>query len=231
MSIQVGAAFLEKERGGKGILLGGVAGVRRGRVAIIGGGVVGHNAARVAMGYGATVTVLDVNLNTLRYLDDIYQGRIHTLYSDSHTIEEAVVTADLVVGAVLVAGARAPKLVTAETVAQMEAGSVIVDVAVDQGGCIETADHPTTHDDPTYVVHGVTHYAVANMPGAVARTSTFALCNATLPYGLRIATEGLGRALADRALARGVNVFRGHITHKAVADAVGQPFKALAELV
>ena len=232
MAIQVGAAFLEKAHGGKGILLGGVAGVKRGRVAIIGGGVVGANAARIAVGYGADVTVLDVNLNLLRYLDDIYQGRVHTMFSDSHTIEDAVVGADLVVGAVLVTGARAPKLVTAEMVAQMEHGSVIVDVAVDQGGCVETADHPTTHDDPTYVVHGVTHYAVANMPGAVPRTSTFALNNATLPYGVRIAEQGIVRAAqSDRAIARGINTIAGHVTHKAVAGAVDQPFKPLQEVL
>jgi alanine dehydrogenase len=231
MSIQVGAAFLEKEHGGKGILLGGVAGVRRGRVAIIGGGVVGASAARIAIGYGADVTVLDVNLGILKYLDDIYQGRIHTMYSDAHTIEEAAVRADLVVGAVLVTGARAPKLVTSDMVRAMEPGTVIVDVAVDQGGCVETADHPTTHDNPTYVVHDVTHYAVANMPGAVPRTSTFALNNATLPYGLRIANQGiLAAARADRAIARGINTHQGRITHKAVAGAVGEAFHAIEAL-
>jgi alanine dehydrogenase len=232
MAIQVGATFLEKERGGKGILLGGVAGVRRGRVAIIGGGVVGSNAARVAIGLGAQVSVLDVSVRTLEYLDDVYPGRIHTLYSDPHTIEEAVVSADLVIGAVLVAGARAPRLVTEAMVAKMEPGSVVVDVAVDQGGCIETASRPTTHDEPTYVVHGVVHYAVANMPGAVARTSTYALNNATISYGAKIADLGLVEAArADRALARGVNTYRGHVTHRAVATAVGSPFRAFAELL
>ena len=231
MAIQVGAAFLEKEHGGKGILLGGVAGTRRGRVAIIGGGVVGSNAARIAMGYGAQVSVLDVNMRTLEYLDDIYQGRINTLFSDPHTIEEAVVSADLVVGAVLVAGARAPKLVTSSMVSRMEPGSVVVDVAVDQGGCIETADHPTTHDDPTYVVHGVTHYAVANMPGAVARTSTYALNNATFPYGLRIADQGILRAAqGNKEIARGINTYAGHVTHKAVAGAVGAEYKSMQEV-
>ncbi len=230
MAIQVGASFLEKERGGKGILLGGVAGVRRGRVVIIGGGVVGSNAARVAIGLGAQVSVLDVNIKTLEYLDDVYPGRIHTLYSDPTNIEESVREADLVVGAVLVAGARAPRLVTEAMVAKMEPGSVIVDVAVDQGGCIETASRPTTHDDPTYVVHGVIHYAVANMPGAVARTSTFALNNATLPWAVRIADQGIVKAAqADRAVARGINTYRGHVTHAAVANAVGIPYRPLAE--
>ncbi len=231
MAIQVGATFLEKERGGKGILLGGVAGVRRGKIVIIGGGVVGSNAARIAIGMGAQVTVLDVNLGTLEYLDDVYPGRIHTLFSDPSNIEQAVSDADLVIGAVLVAGARAPRLVTAAMVAKMEPGSVIVDVAVDQGGCIETASRPTTHDDPTYTVHGVTHYAVANMPGAVARTSTFALNNVTLGYGARIADAGIDKAIAtDRAIARGVNTWRGQVTHQAVANAVGLPYRALAEV-
>ena len=232
MAVQVGANFLEKEHGGKGILLGGVAGVKRGRVAIIGGGVVGSNAARIAMGYGAEVTVLDVNLKTLEYLDDIYQGRMQTLYSDPDTVERSVVGADLVIGAVLVAGARAPKLVTAAMVARMEPGSVIVDVAVDQGGCIETADHPTTHDDPTYMRHGVVHYAVANMPGAVSHTSTFALNNATLAYGIKIAELGIVRAIrADKGIAKGVNTFGGHCTYEAVATAVGLPYTPLAQLL
>ena len=232
MSVQVGANFLEKEHGGKGILLGGVAGVKRGRVAIIGGGVVGSNAARIAMGYGAEVTILDVNLKTLEYLDDIYQGRLQTLYSDPETVERSVVAADLVIGAVLVTGARAPKLVTAAMVAKMEPGSVVVDVAVDQGGCIETADHPTTHDEPTYVRHGVTHYAVANMPGAVPHTSTFALNNATLAYGIKIAEQGILRAAQqDPAIAKGINTFRGHVTHEAVAGAVGVPFAPLSSLL
>lgn len=232
MAIQVGATFLQKEHGGKGVLLGGVPGVRRGRVAIIGGGVVGSNAAHMAIGLGADVSVLDVNQRTLEYLDDIYQGRVHTLYSDADTVRRVVADADLVVGAVLVAGAKAPRLVTSEMVARMEPGSVIVDVAVDQGGCIETADHPTTHDAPTYTVHDVIHYAVANMPGAVARTSTFALNNATLRFGLAVADQGLVAATqADRVLARGLNTYRGHVTHRAVAEAVHLPFKPFAELV
>jgi alanine dehydrogenase len=217
MAVQVGASFLERERGGKGILLGGVAGVRRGRVAIIGGGVVGQNAARMAIGLGALVNVLDVNPDTLNYLDDVYQGRINTLYSDPHTIEDSVSRADLIIGAVLVAGARAPRLVTEEMVRRMEPGTVVVDVAIDQGGCIETAK-PTTHDNPTFTVHGVVHYGVTNMPGAVPRTSTFALANATIRYALRIADRGvLGAAEGDPALGRGINTFRGHCTHKAVA--------------
>ncbi len=224
MAIQVGATYLEKEHGGKGILLGGVAGVRRGKVAILGGGVVGSNAARVAMGLGAQVTVLDVNLDTLQYLDDIYQGRIHTLYSDPVTIEEAVKDADLVVGAVLVAGARAPTLVSKELVSRMQPGTVIVDVAVDQGGCIETC-RPTTHDDPTYTIDGVVHYCVANMPGAVPRTSTYALTNATIKFALKIAREGLVKAASsDPVLAKGINTFRGFVPHAAVAHAVGAPY-------
>jgi alanine dehydrogenase len=224
MAVQAGASFLEKERGGKGILLGGVPGVRRGRVTIIGGGIVGANAARVAVGLGARVTVLDIDLNVLAYLDDIYQGQVHTLYSDPYTIEAQVQKSDLVVGAVLVAGARAPRLVSEAMVAKMEAGSVIVDVAVDQGGCVETC-HPTTHEDPTYVVHGVTHYCVANMPGAVPRTSTFALTNATMPYVKQLAAKGLEKAAVDNPeIARGINTYRGGISHPAVAEALGQPY-------
>ena len=231
MAVQVGATLLEKERGGKGILLGGVPGVRRGRVAIIGGGVVGQNAARVAIGLGAQVTVLDINPAVLAYLDDIYEGRIHTLYSDPHTVEEATRTADLLVGAVLVAGARAPRLVTERMVAMMEPGSVIVDVAVDQGGCVETCK-PTTHDNPTYTVHDVVHYAVANMPGAVARTSTFALANATIGYCKQLADHGLVKAAAaDPALALGINTFRGHVPHRTVAEALGIDWVPLEKLL
>ncbi|HKE16244.1 MAG TPA: alanine dehydrogenase [Kofleriaceae bacterium] len=227
MSVQAGASFLEKERGGKGILLGGVPGVRRGRVCIIGGGIVGANAARVAIGLGAQVTVLDINLDVLAYLDDIYEGRIITAYSDPITIEETVEKADLVVGAVLVAGARAPRLVTEAMIKTMEPGSVIVDVAVDQGGCVETC-HPTTHEDPTYVVHGVTHYCVANMPGAVPRTSTLALTNATMPYVKALAKKGLAAATDDPAIAKGVNTYGGKVTHPAVAEALGQTYTPLA---
>jgi alanine dehydrogenase len=224
MAVQVGATYLERDRGGKGILLGGVPGVRRARVGIIGGGIVGSNAARLAMGLGAQVTVLDVNLDTLAYLDDIYQGRIHTLYSDPHTIEQTVLASDLLVGAVLVAGARAPRLVPETMVAQMEPGSVIVDVAVDQGGCVETC-RPTTHDDPTYTVHGVIHYCVANMPGAVPRTSTFALTNATIQYVKLLADKGLVQAAQGNAAVRaGVNTYQGRVTHAAVAEALGAEY-------
>lgn len=228
MAVQAGATFLERVRGGKGILLGGVPGVKRGRVAIIGGGIVGSNAARIAIGLGAQVTVLDINRETLAYLDDIYEGRIQTLYSDPHTIEDSVAQADLVVGAVLVAGARAPRLVTEAMVAKMEPGSVIVDVSVDQGGCVETC-RPTTHADPTYTVHNVIHYCVANMPGAVSRTSTFALTNATIPYVKTLANKGLERAAADDpAFLSGINTYRGTVPHPAVAEALGVPHTRFA---
>jgi alanine dehydrogenase len=231
MAVQVGASCLEKERGGKGVLLGGVPGVRRGRVAIIGGGVVGQNAAQMAVGLGAHVSVLELNQSVMTYLDDIYEGRIHTLYSDPHTIEETVRHADLVIGAVLVTGARAPRLVTERMVSEMEPGSVIVDVAVDQGGCVETC-RPTTHDNPTYLVHNVVHYAVANMPGAVPRTSTYALANATIGYAKQLADHGLVKAIKDDpALAKGVNTFRGHVPHKAVAEALGVEYVPLDKLL
>ena len=230
MAIQVAASFLEKEKGGKGILLGGVPGVRRGRVAIIGAGTVGQHAARMAVGLGALVNILDINVDTLAYVDDIYQGRVNTLYSDPLSIEESVMRADVVVGAVLIAGAQAPRLVTEDLIKKMEPGSVIVDVAVDQGGCIETC-RPTTHDDPTYTVHGVVHYCVANMPGAVARTSTYALNNATLAYGVKIADMGIvAAAAADRHLAKGINTYKGKITHKAVATAVNADFVPFTSL-
>jgi alanine dehydrogenase len=224
MAVQVAATYLEKEHGGKGILLGGVPGVRRGRVAIIGGGIVGQNAARMAIGLGALVNVLDINPDTLAYVDDIYKGSVNTLYSDPLSIEETVTRADVVIGAVLVAGAKAPRLVTEAMIKKMEPGSVIVDVAVDQGGCIETC-HPTTHDDPTFTIHGVIHYCVANMPGAVARTSTFALNNATLAYGVKIADQGIARAAQESPpIARGINTWAGKVTHRAVAQALGLDF-------
>jgi alanine dehydrogenase len=222
MAVQVGAAFLEKPRGGKGVLLGGVAGVPPARVVILGGGTVGTNALKRAVGMGARVTVIDRNLDRLRYLDDVFHGQIETLASNHLSITSAVREADLVIGAVLIPGARAPRLVTAEMVRGMEPGSVIVDVAVDQGGCVETVDHPTTHEDPVYTRHGVVHYAVANMPGAVPRTSTLALTNATLPYVLALAGKGWKRAVEeDPALARGVNVVAGRITNPGVAEAHG----------
>lgn len=231
MAVQAGAMFLERERGGKGILLGGVPGVMRGRVTIIGGGVVGANAVRIAVGLGAQVTVLDINRSTLAYLDDIYEGRVQTLYSDPHTIDESVVQADLVIGAVLVAGARAPRLVTEDMVKRMEPGSVVVDVSVDQGGCVETC-RPTTHESPTYVLHDVVHYCVANMPGAVPRTSTFALTNATIRYVKTLADKGLeGATMSDRSFISGINTYRGTVPHPAVAEALGvahTPFSPVA---
>jgi alanine dehydrogenase len=221
MAAQVGATYLTKEHGGKGILLGGVPGVRRGRVVVIGGGVVGRNAARLAVGLGADVTVLDVNHEALQFLDEVYQGRITTLYSDPLNIEQAIIQADLLIGAVLIAGARAPRLVSEELVARMEPGSVIVDVAVDQGGCVETC-RPTNHDAPTYELHGVIHYCVANMPGAVPMTSTYALCNATIPYVKTIAGLGLEQAAgSDPSIARGINTYKGGCPHSAVAEALG----------
>lgn len=224
MSVQAGATHLEREKGGKGVLLGGVPGVRRGRVLIIGGGVVGANAARIAIGLGAHVTVMDVNLKTLAYLDDIYEGRITTQYSDPLAIAQAVAEADLVIGAVLIAGARAPRLVTEQMIKTMEPGSVIVDVSIDQGGCIETAK-PTTHDKPTYVVHDVIHYGVANMPGAVPRTSTYALTNATIPFVTKLADKGLEAAIRNEPwMVSGVNTYKGTVPHPAVAEALGVPY-------
>jgi len=219
MAVQVGASSLEKEHGGKGVLLGGVPGTRRGRVVILGGGVVGRNAATIAIGMGAQVTVLDIAASTMAYLEDVFGGSIETLYSNPTNIESAVARADLVIGGVLVAGARAPKLVTEELVRKMEPGSVVVDVAVDQGGCIETC-RPTTHDNPTYEVGGVIHYCVANMPGAVPQTSTWALTNTTTSYAVKIAEMGIAAAAkADRALMKGINTYGGHVTYEAVAQA------------
>jgi alanine dehydrogenase len=224
MAVQVGATCLEKERGGKGVLLGGVPGTRRGRVVILGGGSVGRNAATIAIGMGAQVTVLDVRAETMAYLEDVFGGAIETLYSNPTNIEETVSRADLLVGAVLVTGAAAPKLVTEQLVARMQRGSVIVDVAVDQGGCIETC-RPTDHDHPTYEVHGVVHYCVPNMPGAVPQTSTWALTNATLGYAVTIAGEGVAKAaLADPGLLGGVNTHGGKVTYEPVARAHGLPY-------
>jgi alanine dehydrogenase len=218
MAIQVGAHCLERQEGGKGILLGGVPGVSRAQVTIVGGGTVGTNAAKMAIGMGARVTILDINVARLRYLDDIFGNRVETLHSNQRTIEERVLQSDLVVGAVLIPGAKAPHLVTRAHIAAMEEGSVVVDVAVDQGGCIETC-HPTTHEDPTYVVDDVVHYCVANMPGGVARTSTIALSNVTLSYGLQLANMGLVDSVrANAALALGVNTYKGRITYHAVAE-------------
>ena len=229
MAVQIGAHYLERTHGGRGMLLGGVAGVPGANVAVVGGGVVGTNAAQMALGMGANVTILDLSVERLRYLDQVLHGRINTLASNSQNIAAAVAEADLVVGAVLIAGAKAPKLVTAEMVRAMRPGSVVVDVAIDQGGCIETA-RPTSHSDPTFLVDGVIHYCVTNMPGAVPRTSTLALSNVTLPYGLELANHGLAGAIArDPALAKGVNVFDGAVTYQAVADAFGLPFVPVAE--
>lgn len=231
MSIQVGARSLEREAGGKGILLGGIPGVNRAKVVIIGGGSVGTNAAKMAVGMGAHVTILDTNLNRLRYLDDIFGNGIQTLHSNAGTIADKVVEADLVVGAVLIPGAKAPHLVTREHIAAMSEGSVVVDVSVDQGGCIATC-HPTTHENPTYMVDGVVHYCVANMPGAVARTSTFGLNNTTLKYGLAIAQKGLVAAMKDdHALELGLNTFRGKITYAAVAEGLELPYTPVSELI
>ncbi|HET9752654.1 MAG TPA: alanine dehydrogenase [Myxococcales bacterium] len=219
MAVQVGAVQLEKEHGGKGILLAGVPGVRRGKVVILGGGVVGTNSAKLASGMGAETVVLDVNLNRLAYLDDVFGSRITPVYSDPAQIAKYVREADLVIGGVLIPGAKAPRLVSEKLISEMQEGSVVVDVAVDQGGCIETC-HPTTHDNPTYTVHGVVHYCVANMPGAVAQTSTFALNNATIRYALALADLGMIEAARrDPALALGINSFNGLCTYKAVAEA------------
>lgn len=231
MAIQVGATYLEKEKKGKGILLPGIPGVRPGRVTIIGAGTVGANAAKIAVGIGAEVRILDIDTKKLDHLENILHGRIVTLYSDYTTIEESVKWCDLLVGAVLIPGAKAPRLVSEELVSAMEAGSVIVDVAVDQGGCIETC-HPTTHKEPTYIVHDVVHYCVANMPGAVARTSTFGLTNATIRYAVQLADHGLTKAMEKYPeLEGGVNTFDGHVTHSAVAKALDLDFVPLRSLL
>jgi alanine dehydrogenase len=227
MAVQAGATCLEKPRGGRGVLLGGVPGVEPGVVVIIGGGVVGKNAAKMAIGLGAEVWILDLNLQTLRYLDDIWGSRVKTLASNQLNIEKALRHADLLVGAVLIPGARAPHLVKRDMLPLMKEGSVIVDVAVDQGGCVETT-HPTTHADPTYLVDGIVHYGVANMPGAVARTSTFALNNATLPYCLKLADLGVAEAVkCTPALRPGINVYEGVVTNAAVAEALGHELASL----
>ena len=221
MSIQFGCHYLQKENGGSGVLLGGVPGTRHGNVAIIGGGTVGTNAAQIALGMGANVTILDTSLDRLRYLCDILQGRVTTLASDSSNIENAVANADLVIGAVLIPGAKAPSLVTTEMIGKMRRGSVIVDVAIDQGGCVEGAV-PTNFDNPAFTVDGVILCCLANMPSAVARTSTFALTNATFPYAIKLADSGYKEALlSDNALRKGLNVFMGKLTNKAVADSLG----------
>ncbi|MEN3088978.1 alanine dehydrogenase [Staphylococcus xylosus] len=221
MSAQIGAEFLQKYKGGMGILLGGVPGVSKGRVSIIGGGQAGTNAAKIALGLGADVTILDVNPKRLQELEDLFDGRVHTIMSNPLNIEQCVKDSDLVIGAVLIPGAKAPNLVTEDMVKQMRDGAVIVDIAIDQGGIFETTDRISTHDDPTYKKHGVVHYAVANMPGAVPRTSTIALNNATLPYAQQLAGKGYLKALQDnQALSLGLNTINGVLTNKGVAEAL-----------
>jgi len=231
MSIQVGAHYLERTQGGRGVLLGGVPGVPGAEVTVIGGGIVGTNAAKIALGMGANVTIVELDMDRLRHLDDILHGRIHLLASTRKNIANAVANADLVVGSVLIPGKRAPKLVTAEMVRAMRPGSVMVDVAIDQGGCFETS-RPTTHSEPTYEVDGVIHYCVTNMPGAVPRTSTQALTNVTTPYGVAIADKGWERALRENeALAKGANVINGRVTFAGVAEAFSLPYVPLDEVM
>ncbi len=226
MSIQEGAKFLERPTMGRGILLGGVPGVEPAQVVIVGGGVVGTNAAKVAAGLGATVHIMDVNIDRLRYLDDVMPANVHTIYSDRLTMQKYLPLADLVIGAVLIPGARCPVLIRKEWLSTMKPGAVIVDVGVDQGGCCETI-HATTHDAPTYIVDNVVHYGVANMPGAVGRTSTFALTNATLPYALKLADQGYQEACSgDKGLAAGINIERGRVTNQPVADTFGLAFSS-----
>lgn len=235
MAAQIGAQLLEKNKGGKGILLSGIPGVSRGKVTIIGGGIVGTNAAKIAIGLGADVTIIDLSVNRLRELDDLFGNSIHTLVSTPTNIADAVASSDLLICAVLIPGAKAPRLVTEDMVKRMSPGSVIVDVAIDQGGIVETIDHITTHDNPTYVKHGVVHYAVANMPGAVPRTSTLGLTNATLPYALKLADRGALEILKlDPAVRAGLNVFQGQVTYEAVARDLGYDYipadRAIAEV-
>ncbi|MCW1240488.1 alanine dehydrogenase [Bacillus pretiosus] len=232
MSAQIGAQFLEKNKGGKGILLAGVPGVKRGKVTIIGGGQAGTNAAKIAVGLGADVTIIDLSAERLRQLDDIFGNQVKTLMSNPYNIAEAVKESDLVIGAVLIPGAKAPKLVTEEMIQSMEPGSVVVDIAIDQGGIFETTDRITTHDNPTYEKHGVVHYAVANMPGAVPRTSTLALTNVTVPYAVQIANKGYKDAcLGNTALLKGINTLDGYVTFEAVAEAHGLQYADAKELL
>lgn len=231
MATQIAAHYLEKPEGGRGILMGGIPGVKPAHVVILGAGTVGTNAAQVALGMGARVTLLDVNMDRLRYLDEMLHGRLTTLASNETNIADAISTADAVIGAVLITGARAPRLITRAMLSTMLPGSVIVDVAVDQGGCVETT-HPTTHSNPTYVVDGVLHYGVANMPGAVPRTSSFGLANATLRYILKVADMGLHEALrSDPGLAKGLNTYKGAVTHPGVADAFNLSLESLEAVV
>ncbi len=231
MAVQVGAKCLQKEEGGRGQLLGGATGVAKGKVVIIGGGIVGKYAAKIAIGMGAEVTVLDVDLGRLEHLDDVFRGQLSTMASNSYNIRRVVPKADLLVGGVLIPGARAPRLVSRELVRRMKDGAVVVDVAVDQGGCVETT-RPTYHSRPTFLAEGVVHYCVANMPGAVAHTSTYALTNATLPYVIKLADMGLEEAIReDNALSLGLNLYRGHLTSRAVGEAHRLGYKELDELL
>jgi alanine dehydrogenase len=226
MSIQQGAKFLERPQEGRGILLGGVPGVPPAHIAILGGGVVGKNAARIAAGFQADVVIMDINVDRLRLLDDVMPANVTTVFSDRHNIREQLERADLVIGAVLIPGARAPRLVTADDLKRMKPGAVVIDVAIDQGGCFETS-RPTTHADPTYIVDGIVHYCVTNMPGAVGRTSTYALCNVTFPYVLRIAKHGLAKACSlDPGLAQAINIHAGKVTNQAVAETFGMEYEA-----
>lgn len=225
MATQIGAEYLEKSKGGKGVLLAGIPGVKRGKVTVIGGGVVGANAAKMAVGLGATVTIIDLSSERLKQLDDMFGSSVSTIISNPLNIEKEISDSDLVVGAVLIPGSRAPKLVTEDMVKGMERGSVIVDVAIDQGGIFETGDRITTHDDPIYVKHGVLHYAVSNIPGNVPRTATIGLTNATIPYTLQIANKGYKQAcLDDQALLKGLNIAKGHVTSKGVAESYNMPY-------
>lgn len=231
MAAQVGAEYLQKPMGGRGMLMGGVPGVQPAKVVVLGAGVVGMNAGYIAVGMGADVTLVDISLDRLRYLDELWGNRMRTLYSNRHNIEQAVVDADLVIGSVLLPGARAPWLVTAEMIGSMKKGAVVVDVSVDQGGCIETT-HPTTHSDPTYVVDGVLHYGVANMPGAVPNTSTYALTNATHRYAMAIADKGWRQAAVDDdALAKGINVLGGNVVYEPVAEAHDMEYTRLEDVL
>lgn len=232
MAVQQGAIYLEKTYGGKGMLIDGVPGVPPAHVVVVGGGIVGTGAVRRAIGLGARVTVLDIDLNRLTYLGDVFMGKIETLYSNNYNMTRAIKTADLVIGAVLIPGSRAPKLITEAMVMNMEKGSVIVDVAIDQGGCIETIETATTHEKPTFVKHGVIHYAVGNIPGAVPQTSTLALTNVTLPYVLKIANKGwIESAKMDSSLAKGVNVTDGHIVYKPLAETFAMEYKPLEDII
>ncbi len=231
MATQEGAKYLEKPMGGRGILLGGVAGVKPAKVLVLGGGVVGTEAAKMAAGLGAEVTVMDLNLDRLRYLDDVMPQNVHTMMSNEYNIREIIKEADLIIGAVLIPGAKAPKLITRDMLKDMKAGTVLVDVAVDQGGCIETCT-PTTHENPTFVIDEVIHYCVANMPGAVPYTSTLALTNATLPYAIELANKGWEQACKDsNELKLGLNVIKGDIVYKAVADAFDMPYTDIAKYI